>query len=97
MKFYNRLDYEHVENVVVNGKTLVSCYNNNYYRNVKTGEVVLEKCDDDSLFDYYRLNLNGTKTYLGCIRCVSGIFGDGALLPSDAPVEEDGSVELYDQ
>lgn len=96
MKFYNRTDYERVKGVMVNGKSHVSCYNHNYYRNVKTGDIVLEECDDDGLFDYYRVNLDGTTTALGCIRCECGIFGVGKLFPSDAPVEEDGSVELYD-
>lgn len=93
-RFYNREDYRHVENFTLGDRCLNSCYNHNYYVNEITGDAILEKCDDDNFFDYYRINPNGTETYLGGIPCVSGIFGDGDLLPSDAPVEEDGSVEL---
>ena len=93
-RFYNREDYRHVENLTLGDRCLNSCYNHNYYVNEITGDVILEECDDDNFFDYYRINPDGTETYLGGIPCVSGIFGDGDLLPSDAPVEEDGSVEL---
>lgn len=93
-RFYNREDYHHVENLTVGGRLLNSCYNHNYYVNETTEDVILEECDVGNFFNYYRINPNGTETYLGGVPCISGIFGNGHLLPSDAPVEEDGSVKL---
>ena len=93
-RFYNRDKYKHVENLTVGDKHLHSSYNHNYYVNENTGDIILEICDDDSFFDYYRINQDGTKKYLGGLPCVSGIFGDGDFLESDAPVENDGAVVL---
>ena len=98
MKFYDRANYDFAESVNIAGSILQSCYNHNYYVNNVTGDVVLEDCNDDSLFDYYHIEQDGRKIYLGCIRCVSGIFpySDGSF-PSDVPLTSDGAVQLWDE
>lgn len=95
-KFYNRCDYEWIERIALGGKILSSCYNHNYYRNTKTGEVVLEECDDCDGFDYYRISEDGQEHYIGSLYCSGGIFPWKGNLPDDVAEEEDGSVELYD-
>jgi hypothetical protein len=36
----------------------VSVYNHNYYKNPATGEILLEECDDEDLFDYFLVDEN---------------------------------------
>ena len=93
-RFYNREDYHHVKNITLGDICLNSSYNHNDYVNEITKDIILEECDDDVFFEYYRISPNGTETHLGGISCITGIFECSDLLPSDAPVEEDGSVVL---
>ena len=95
-RIYDRQNYLWVENVLVGGKTLTSSYNHNYYRNVNTGKVILEECNDDDFFDYSELDDEGRKNYIGGLFCVRGIFPDERWgLPDDVKEEEDGGVEVF--
>lgn len=40
-----------------------SFYNHNYYRNIHTGEVILEEYKDDGFRTYYNLGINPTFTH----------------------------------
>ena len=96
-KIYDRGNYRWVESVSVNGKTLTSSYNHNYYQNINTGEIILEECDDDGCFDYYSITCDGQKHYIGSLFCIWGIFtNELGKLPNDVYEDEDGGVEVYD-
>jgi hypothetical protein len=96
-RIYNRRDYRWVETVSVNGKTLTSSYNHNYYQNINTGEIILDECDDADCFDYSSITCNGDENYIGSLFCVWGIFpNEKGELPDDVDEEEDGGVEVYD-
>ena len=96
-RIYSRRNYRWVENVSVNGKTLTSSYNHNYYRNINTGEVMFEECDDADCFDYSLITGDGQKHYIGSLFCSGGIFPDNrGELPDDVHEAEDGGVEVYD-
>jgi hypothetical protein len=96
-KIYDRRNYRWVESVSVNGKTLTSSYNHNYYKNINTGEIILEECDDADCFDYSLITSDGQKHYIGSLFCVWGIFpNELGELPNDVREEEDGGVEVYD-
>lgn len=90
-KFYNRKDYDWVSSVEINGEVKKSCYNHNYYVNHKTGQIVLEDCDDFDFFDYMMFE-GGKWECLGGIFSIFGLFGDS----DDIRETEDGYVELYD-
>ena len=90
-RFDNRENYDWVSSVEINGETRRSTYNHNFYVNYKTGQIVLEGCDDCDCFDY--MMYDGEKWEdLGCIFSVSGLFSDS----DDIVVEEDGAVLLYE-
>lgn len=92
-RFYNRQDYDWVSSVEINGEIKKSCYNHNFYVNHKTGQIVLEDCDDFDLFDYMMYDGNGWEC-LGAVYSTYGIFTENE---PDFPVEEDGAVILYDE
>ena len=96
-KIYDRRNYRWVESVSVNGKTLTSSYNHNYYQNVNTGKIILEECDDADCFDYSLITGDGGMHYIGSLFCTFGIFPNGlGELPDDVSEDEDGGVEVYD-
>jgi len=96
-RIYDRRNYRWVENVSVNGKTLTSSYNHNYYQNINTGEVMFEECDDADCFDYSLITGDGQEHYIGSLFCSGGIFpNELGELPGDVYEEEDGGVEVYD-
>ena len=80
-----------MSSVEINGEVKKSCYNHNYYVNYKTGQIVLEDCDDCDFFDYMMFE-DGKWECLGGIFSISGLFGDS----DDVRETEDGYVELYD-
>ena len=45
-KFYNRKDYDWVSSVEINGEDKKSCYEQNYYLNYKTGQIVMKDCGE---------------------------------------------------
>jgi len=48
--------FEHVE--------LISCYNNNFYKGIKNGDVLFGKSDDDRTTEWYLIR-NCEMSYLG--------------------------------
>jgi hypothetical protein len=55
----NGLDMEQFEHV-----ELISCYNNNYYRGVRPGDVLFGQSDDDSTTEWYLIR-HAQMIYLG--------------------------------
>ena len=55
----NGLDMEQFEHV-----ELISCYNNNYYKGIKRGDVLFGKSDDDRTTEWYLIR-NLQIFYLG--------------------------------
>lgn len=67
-------DYRFTDEVYYNGLYHYSSYNHNYYTNDE-GEIILEECDDDNGFSYYRIDpMTGEDEYLGSEYCSCGIF-----------------------
>lgn len=66
--------YEHVDEIFW-GYHYKSSYNHNYYYSPVLKDVILEECDDDGYFQYWRLNGYSTQ-YLGDYYGVGGIFED---------------------
>jgi len=49
--------YRHVESVMMNGFIHKSSYNHNYFMGFDNpNDVIVEICDDDNFFEYYRLH-----------------------------------------
>lgn len=70
-------DYRFTDEVYYNGLYHYSSYNHNYYTNDE-GEIILEECDDDNGFSYYRIDpMTGSDDYLGFSFGYGGIFEDG--------------------
>ena len=53
-----------------------SIYNHNYYRNIYTGEVILEEYEDDGFGTYYNLGNNPTFTHEDMKTAVEMGFSD---------------------
>lgn len=90
----NPSGYKRVENINFHGAELLSCYNNNYFYNQETDDLILEECDDDNGFTYYRIEIidgEVDETRLGLIidNDYNGIFADDFF-----DKNENGEVEL---
>ena len=66
--------YEHVDEIYW-GLECKSSHNHNYYYSSVLGDVILEECDDDGYFEYWRLNGYSIQR-LGGYYGGSGIFED---------------------
>lgn len=66
--------YEHVDYIYW-GEECKSSYNHNYYYSSVLGDVILEECDDDGYFEYWRLNGYSTQR-IGGYYGIGGIFED---------------------
>lgn len=83
--------YRYINNMVWgenNDIILISSYNNNYYFSKQLNDVILEQCNDDNFFMYYRINyITGEKYHIG-----NYISDDGfGIFLVDADI-----VELHD-
>lgn len=70
----NVAKYAHVDEIYW-GKHCKSSYNHNYYYSPVLKDVILEECNDDGYFQYWRLNGYSIQ-YLGGYYGVGGIFED---------------------
>ena len=66
--------YVHVDEIYW-GRECKSLYNHNYYYSSDLCDVILEECDDDGYFEYWRL-IGYTTQRLGGYYGVGGIFED---------------------
>ena len=61
--------YHHSQQIEVNGFVFKSSYNHNYYINSDNNDIILETCNDDNEFFYYKVigasNLCVKTSYLG--------------------------------
>lgn len=90
--------YHHAEELQMNGFTLYSFYNHNYFT-TDDGKVIYEHCNDNDYFEYYQIHSvshiddNGNpvheETYLGAVFSPVGIFE-----PEYSDVNQDGTVTV---
>ena len=66
--------YVHVDEIYW-GQECKSSYNHNYYYSSDLCDVILEECDDDGYFEYWRLNGYSIQR-LGGYYGIGGIFED---------------------
>lgn len=89
----NASNFQRVESVELNGFTLESYYNNNYFVD-GNGQVIYEHCNDDNYFEYWQIHSvnnineygrpNCEETYLGAVFSEVGIFDNGYSGERDA-------------
>lgn len=60
-----------------------SCYNHNIYYSKELDDIILEECDDDNFFSYYRMIENSQYQHLGNIVSDEGIFDKGGIQEVD--------------
>lgn len=97
--------YRHVDSVTMNGLTIKSFYNHNYYQS-DGGDVIFEVCDD-GFFSYYRVTGLKMDEYIDrhgdrkqVIRRIEDHLGNydeyqfGVFDPDNPYIEGDGSVEV---
>ena len=66
--------YAHVKSIYWGG-WLESSYNHNYYFSSQLKHVILEICDDDNFFQYYKINGYSIQ-HIGNYFGIGGIFED---------------------
>lgn len=73
----NTSNYQHVTEIDFFGQQYKSTYNHNYYYSDLDCELILEICNDDDCYQYYRIeDGHDTKEYLGLTYGVYGIFDE---------------------
>ena len=73
----NTSNYQHVTEIDFFGQQYKSTYNYNYYYSDLDCELILEICNDDDCYRYYRIeDGHDNKEYLGLTYGVYGIFDE---------------------
>ena len=73
----NTANYRHVTEIDFFGHIYKSTYNHNYYYSDLDCELILESCNDDDCYQYYRIeDGHETEEYLGLTYGVYGIFDE---------------------
>jgi hypothetical protein len=73
----NTANYQHLTEIDFFGHIYKSTYNHNYYYSDFDCDLILEVCDDDNCYQYYRIEDGHlTKEYLGSTYGVYGIFDE---------------------
>jgi hypothetical protein len=73
----NTSNYQHITEIDFFGQQYKSTYNCNYYYSDLDCELILEICNDDDCYQYYRIeDGHDTKEYLGLTYGVYGIFDE---------------------
>lgn len=71
-------EYKHVDNIVFsdNNISFSSAYNINYYFSKHLNDLIMEICNDDNFYSYYRINKNtGEKLFIGNYEDYGNYFG----------------------
>ena len=73
----NIANYKHIQEIDFFGQIYKSTYNHNYYYSDLDCDLILEVCDDDDCYQYYRIeDGHFTKDYLGLTYGIYGIFDE---------------------
>lgn len=73
----NTANYKHVQEIDFFGHIYKSSYNYNYYYSDLDCDLIVEVCNDADCYQYYKIEDGHlTKTYLGVIYGVFGIFDE---------------------
>lgn len=74
----NTANYQHVTEIDFFGQQYKSTYDHNYYYSDLDCDLILEECNDDDCYQYYRIkDGHFTTEHLGLIYGECGIFDEG--------------------
>lgn len=80
----NTANYQHLTEIDFFGHIYKSTYDHNYYYSDLDCDLILEVCDDNNCYQYYRIEDGHlTKEYLGLIYGVYGIFDEECEYPKN--------------
>lgn len=84
--------FTHQNQVSFNGEIHNSNYNHNYYTS-EEGVIILEECDDDNCYSYWKIDsVTGETDYIGGVMATFGIFNEE--YDGDTDRDENGIIEL---
>lgn len=88
-------NYRHAPSIEMNGLSVSSCYNHNYYVGINNpNDIIMEECDDDGFWMYYRVNGLYEKNINGTMKVIADLEHIGNYVNNYYSIFDEGNPDM---